>query len=416
MTGREHTPPLIERPSAPAPSLAEVLDDVGVQHLVNGLTGFIFAATGPVAIILSACARGGLGQTEIASWIFAAFLVNGLLTLFLSWRWRMPLVHFWTIPGTVLVGEAFAHSSHSDVIGAFLVTGGVLLALGASGWMRRLQAAIPMPIVMGMVAGVFLRFGTDLVKATHQDVAIVAPMLVVFIALSALPRLGRVLPPMIGALAAGAAAIALGSRLELPAQASLAITLPQLYAPTLSVSVLLELVVPLTITVLVVQNGQGYAVLKAAGHEPPVNVVTLACGLASLVCAGFGTVSTCLTGATNAITCSSGERRHHYIGALTVALLSIGFGLAASPFTALLRATPVAFIAALAGLAMLRSLQGAFTQAFSGPHAMGALIAFLVTVADLPLLNIGAPFWGLVAGLLAGPLLDRIPLPPRVGR
>jgi benzoate membrane transport protein len=32
--------------------------------------------------------------------------------------------------------------------------------------------ALPMPIVMGMVAGVFLRFGLDLVRALHQDVGI----------------------------------------------------------------------------------------------------------------------------------------------------------------------------------------------------------------------------------------------------
>ena len=42
---------------------------------------------------------------------------------------------------------------------------------------------------------------------------------------------------------------------------------------------MVELVVPLAITVLVVQNGQGIAVLTAAGHEPPVNAITVACGV-----------------------------------------------------------------------------------------------------------------------------------------
>ena len=36
-----------------------------------------------------------------------------------------------------------------------------MLALGLSGWVRRCTEAAPMPIVMGMVAGVFLRFGLD---------------------------------------------------------------------------------------------------------------------------------------------------------------------------------------------------------------------------------------------------------------
>jgi benzoate membrane transport protein len=34
-------------------------------------------------------------------------------------------------------------------------------------------------------------------------------------------------------------------------------------------------------------------------------------------------------------------------------------------------------------------------------------VTFLVTVADLPILNIGAPFWGLVLGLSVAWLLER---------
>ena len=48
---------------------------------------------------------------------------------------------------------------------------------GGSGLVRRAMGAVPMPIVMGMVAGVFLRFGLDLVRALHGDAALAAPML-----------------------------------------------------------------------------------------------------------------------------------------------------------------------------------------------------------------------------------------------
>ena len=65
-----------------------------------------------------------------------------------------------------------------------------------------------MPIVMGMVAGVFLRFGTDLVRALGADVAVAAPMVLVFLLLSARAALGRWVPPIIGALVVGAIAVA----------------------------------------------------------------------------------------------------------------------------------------------------------------------------------------------------------------
>jgi benzoate membrane transport protein len=69
--------------------------------------------------------------------------------------------------------------------------------------------------------------------------------------------------------------------------------------------------------------------------------------------------------------------------------------------------TPPAFIATLAGLAMLRVLQSAFAIAFQGRFTLGALVTFLVTVAGIPVLNIGAPFWALVAGTLVSLLLER---------
>jgi len=400
-------PTLLERPPDPPTRPGRVLADLGPTAAVNGLVGFIFSATGPVAIVLSTGAGGGLGQAELASWLFGSFFLNGLLTLYLTWRWRMPLVFFWTIPGTVLVGPALKHASHAEVLGAFLVTGLLITAVGATGWMRRALAMVPMAIVMAMVAGVFLRFGLDLVRALHLDVGVAAPMVLAFLALSAWSRGGRLLPPIVGALLAGLVAIAATGEVAWPGAAQLAVTPPRLYLPAFSAPVLLELVLPLAITVLVVQNGQGFAVLKAAGHDVPVNTVTLACGLGSLVTAFVGTVSTCLTGPTNAIVSSSGERSRHYTGALVVGVLALGFGLASSTFTALMLAAPPAFIAALAGLAMLKVLQGAFATAFSGRCPLAALVTFLVTVADLPVLNVGAPFWGLVAGIAVALLLER---------
>jgi benzoate membrane transport protein len=55
---------------------------------------------------------------------------------------------------------------------------------------------------------------------------------------------------------------------------------------------------------------------------------------------------------------------------------------------------------------MLPALRSAFTAAFSSGCAFGALVSFLVTVADVHLLNIGSAFWGLLAGLVASRLLE----------
>jgi benzoate membrane transport protein len=282
----------------------------------------------------------------------------------------------------------------------------LILLLGLSGWVRRAMAAVPMPIVMGMVAGVFLRFGLDLVRALHEDPAISVPMLLGFLALSAVPTLGRRLPPLLGALVIGIAAVLLLGRLD-GVPASFGLIRPLVQVPAFSLAAMIELVVPLAITVLVVQNSQGIAVLHAAGHKPPINAIATACGIGSLLAAAVGAISTCLTGPTNALLTQSGERSRHYTAAIVTGLLAMGFGVLAPTFTGLLLATPKAFIMTLAGLAMLRVLQSAFSISFRDRCTLGALVSFLVTVADLPILGIGAAFWGLVAGCVVSWLLER---------
>jgi benzoate membrane transport protein len=182
---------------------------------------------------------------------------------------------------------------------------------------------------------------------------------------------------------------------------------PNFYVPQFSWQAMIELVVPLAVTVLAVQNAQGIAILTASGHKPPVNAITFVCGAGSIITAGFGAVSTCLTGPVNAILASSGEKQRQYTAAILVGVLALGFGLAAPFYTRLLLATPPAFIATLAGLAMLRVLQTSFQISFRDKFSFGALICFIVTVADVPIFRIGAPFWGLVFGLAAAHLLER---------
>jgi benzoate membrane transport protein len=365
---------------------------------------FLFAASGPVAIILSVGARGGLSESDIASWIFAAFVLNSVISVGFTLAYRQPLIFLWSIPGSVLAGPALGHLSFPEVIGAFLATGVLMLLLGLSGWVRRAMDAVPMPIVMAMVAGVFLRFGVDLVLAFRDALWIALPMTAVFFLFM---KIDRIVPPLIAALVAGALAIWMLGAFKPPPGALLALAKPNLYMPQFSWAAMVELVVPLAITVLAVQNAQGIAILATNGHQAPVNAITAACGVGSIVTGLFGAVSTCLTGPVNAVLSSTGERHRQYTGALFFCVLCLAFGLLAPFFTRLLLATPPAFIATLAGLAMLRVLQSAFAASFGGRFSFGALVCFLITVADVAIFRIGAPFWGLVLGLAASRLLER---------
>jgi len=396
----------LETVSRNRPALRQIFHDLGPVQIANGFVGFLFAATGPVAVVFSVGAAGGLSETQLASWLFGIFVINGAITLAMTWAFRQPLCFYWTIPGAVLVGPALKHLSFPEVIGAFYATSLLILGLGLSGALKRAMQWVPMPIVMGMVAGVFLKFGLDIVRALHGDLGVAGAMLATFLLLSALPRAGKALPPIVGALIVGVVLALVTGRLDPAAISGLKFAEPIVTAPVFSGNAILELVVPLAITILVVQNAQGFAVLTQAGHAPPVSAITLACGVGGLASAAVGAVGSCLAGPTNAIITSSGERDRHYAAALLTGFISILFGLFAPTFAMLMLAAPKELVMMLGGLAMLRVLLGSFTTAFKGPFALGALTSFLVTVADLPVLHIGAAFWGFVAGLAVSWLLE----------
>lgn len=399
--------PLLERPALRPAGVRDLMRDISPQYAGNGVIGLIFSASGPIAVTLAVGAAGGLSQAELASWVFGIFLSAGLATLVMSLLYRQPLGFAWSIPGTVLLGPSLQHLAFPEVVGAFFVSGVLILALGSTGLVRRIMAVIPMPIVMAMVAAVFLRFGTDIVASSQANPVVAGPMVLAFIVLTAVPALGKHLPPVLGTLVVGIIAVAASGQFAITSGAGPIFATPVFTAPEFTWAAQLELVVPLAITVLIVQNGQGVVVLRAAGHRPPVNAFASASGAFSVLNAGFGAVPACVTGPTNALLTSSGEKHRQYTGAVVYGLLSLVCALLAPTLTRLMLATPEAFVLALGGIAMLKALQQAFVTAFSTTFTLGSLVTFVVTISGLNLFNIHAAFWGILIGYTVSRLLER---------
>lgn len=398
-------PPLLERPGLRPAGMRRFLRDVGLHYVSNGLIGLVFAASGPIAVTLAVGTAGGLTEGQLASWVFAILFSGGAATVLMSLAYRQPLGFAWSIPGTVLLGPSLQHLSFPEVVGAFFTSGLLILALGATGVVRRIMALVPMPIVMAMVAAVFLKFGTDIVAATQANPVVAAPMVATFLFLTAVPAPGRFLPPVLGTLVVGCIAVA-GSGQFAPGEAGHVLATPVFTTPEFTWPAQVELVVPLALTVLFVQNGQGIAVLRAAGHHPPVNVFAIVSGMFSLVNAGCGAVSACVTGPTNALMTSSGSRQRQYTAAVAYGILAMACALLAPTLTRFMLATPTEFILALGGIAMLRALQQAFVSAFATDFTLGALVTFVVTISGMSLFNMHPAFWGLVIGYAVSRLLE----------
>jgi benzoate membrane transport protein len=380
----------------------------GRGHAVsNGVVATLFAVTGPLAILLNVAIDADLSAALIDSWILISYVVGGVLSVLFSVVYRQPLALAWTIPGVVLLGPALRNLSFEEVVGAYLVTGVVLVVLGVTGWARRAMAVIPMPIIMGMVAGIFLPFVIAVVTSFVVTPLLVAAMAVTFFAVTAVPRLVTVVPPVLAALIVGVVVVLLGPEPGLD-EVPIAIGTLVFVAPAWSWPAMLELVVPLTLTVVAMQNTQGFAILRANRFEPPEDRLTVACGGGTILSGVFGAVPICVTGPTTGILNTSGPRERRWVGGVVFGILFALFGVFSPTATALALALPATFIVVLGGLALVPVLADALAGAFRDRLApISTVTALVVTASEVTLLRVGAAFWGLVAGMVIWLVIER---------
>src|SRR5690625_3421203 len=131
------------------------------QSIINGFIAWLFGVTGPLLIVLSSADLGNLPDPAIISWVFSIYVVGGATTIILSIHYKQPIAFAYTIPGAVLIGTSLMHHSFTDILGAYVLTGILLLIIAVTKTTTLFMKSIPLPIMLGMVSGVLLPFGID---------------------------------------------------------------------------------------------------------------------------------------------------------------------------------------------------------------------------------------------------------------
>jgi benzoate membrane transport protein len=399
---------LIEPATGFCASVKELPRHLTLAAVSYGVTAWLFAVTGPFFIYVNAAKQGSLTSAVFDAWIFGGYFICGLLTLLLTLSYRQPLLAAISIPGGVLAGAALAHLSFSEVVGAYVLTGLLITALTATGVVKKVMDWLPKPITMAMVAAVLLPFGTGIVSAFKETPLLSAATFSGFLAVSLVPRLAQKFPPVLAAILAGLLATSMLGEANWQLL-SIEVAQPMVFSPTFTLAAAVELILPLALTVIAIQNAQGIAILTAMEYQPPVNAVSFMSGLGSVLVGFFGSQSACLAGPMTGIVTSPrvGPREARYAAAVVTGLLWMLFGLFAPIATALSRLLPSTLVQLLAGLAVLEVLARCFHAAFGERFRLGALFTFIITLSGIRLFNIGAPFWGLIGGATISVILER---------
>ena len=92
---------------------------------------------------------------------------------------------------------------------------------------------------------------------------------------------------------------------------------------------------------------------------------------------------------------------------MIAAVLTMIIAFAATPLASLLNVLPRTYVYALAGVAIIASLQDALEKSFGGNMRFGALVALVVAATPFSVLGITSAFWAILAGVAASECAER---------
>ncbi|MFT0861600.1 benzoate/H(+) symporter BenE family transporter [Ancylobacter sp. G4_0304] len=363
--------------------------------VVAALVGF----GGTIAIVVAASQAAGANPEQISSGVVGLCLSMAATSAFLGWRHKLPIITAWSTPGAALVAGSQGLSIEVAV-GAFLMVAALILVTAAVKPLGALVQRLPVAVAAAMLAGVLFRFCTAVFTSAQVDPMLVLPLVVLFLVARRINPFGGVL----AVLGVGIAfAFFLGEVAPLPEHMPLP-TLTLIW-PAFDLQALIGIGLPLYLVTMASQNLPGFAVLQAAGYTPPTRSILAVTGLASLITAPFGSLTTNLAAITASI--CTGPDAHpdpakRWMASPCYGLFYILLAIAGAALVALIAALPAALIATFAGLALLGPLVNALGTAMGDPaRRFPAVLTLAVTASGVSMAGIGSAFWGLAAGLIA---------------
>ncbi len=381
-------------------NLIDLPRSLSISSISAGLVAMLVGCSGPLLLVVQAAQNAGFSDAQLSSWIWAVTLGTGICSLLMSLWYRQPLLAAWPTAGVALLVTSLPEYSINEAVGAYIVTSLGLIVLGLSGLFARFMDYIPGTIIAGMMAGILLQFGTAVFTALLDDPLLVSVMVVGYLLLKRL----KFTAPTIGILVLGLLVAYFSGTLNLTGVRP-EVTIPTLTMPTFSLQAVLGLSLPLFILANASQNAPGFGVLRSFGYDAPPNGPVTLTGVISLLSAPFGNHGFSMSAITAAI-CVSPDAHpdpdKRYSAGVAYGLWYILFGIFGATAVAIFNGVPAGFIAALAGLSLLGAINTGLTNAMAQPQERdAALIAFLVTASNIAIWGIGAPFWGLLAGVAA---------------
>ncbi|EXA88660.1 benzoate transporter family protein [Acinetobacter sp. 1289694] len=380
--------------------LKTLKNDWSISATVAGFLAVLISYSGPLIIFFQAAQRAHVSTDMMVSWIWGISIGAAVSGIYLSIKYKTPVITAWSAPGTALLVTLFPNISLNEAVAAYITSAIVIFLIGVTGYFDKLLKWIPQDVAAGMMAGILFQFGIGLFTASDSMPFIVFSMLIVFlIAKRLMPRY-----TMIWVLAAGVLLSLFLGKMN-PVDVSFNLAIPQWISPEWTWNSTLNLAVPLILVSLTGQFLPGMAIMKLSGYDTPAKPIITVTSIASLAVACVGGITIVLASITAAL--CMGKDAHElkekrYIAGIANGIFYILGGLFAGSIVMLFSLLPKELVAALAGLALLGAIATNISVAMKNDSQRdAALITFLATASSMHFLGLSSVFWGICIGVIA---------------
>ncbi|WP_286816961.1 benzoate/H(+) symporter BenE family transporter [Marinobacter sp. UBA3607] len=377
--------------------MPQLFRDLSVSAVAAGFLAVLVSYAGPLAIFFQAGAAADVSPEMMTSWVWAISMGAAVSGILLSIWLRAPVVTAWSAPGTALLVVLFPELSLNEAAGAYITSALIIFFIGVSGTFDAFVRAVPKGVAAGMMAGILFQFGLGAFAAIETTPALAIGMLVAYVAFRRFtPKYTLVLLLFAGVI------LAVVLEDASLAGVSLGLAVPKFITPEWSFGATLSLAIPLVLVSLTGQFLPGMAILRGAGYRVKAKPVIAVASLVSLPMALFGGITTVVAAITAAI-CTSEDAHENpdkrYVAGVFNGVFYLVGAVFAGTIVALFTSLPSAFVAVLAGLALLGAIaNNLFAALEEVSHREASLITFLVTASGLSLFGLSSAFWGVVIG------------------
>ena len=380
-------------------NLRSYFKDLSWSAASTGILVVLVSSTGPAALMLQAAKAGHFSTNQTISWLSICWIGSGVVGLLLTLRYRMPIFGAWSSPSVALLVTGLSVHSINEAVAAYYLSALAILLIGVTGIFEKILSLVPRAVIMAMLGGVLFTFGVQIFVQLPSEPAIVLVMLATFF----FGRRRNWRAPVVLSTVVGLVVTIVMGKAASPHMV-FGLTKFVWITPHFSMGGIFTLAIPLVLLTLTTQFAPGSAVLISNGYKAPINSMLKLSGVLSFLTAGFlnsGLNCAAISAAMGVSPQAEPDKNRRYTAAITSGFAYIIVGILGSTMMALFNLVPSAFLATLTGLALLPSIASSTHEALvDSDYREAAMVTFLVTVSNIHVLKLGAPFWGLIAGVL----------------